>query len=76
MSTALTLASIPLESVNVALQTCSLVVGICVGTVTLYRIFRHKDTREIIERLERIEGNCPKCGNAHDAAGYPLLDLQ
>jgi len=52
------IAAIPLESVNRTLTTCSLIVGLLVGVVTLYRIFRHRDNQAIVDRLDAIEKTC------------------
>ena len=57
-SATFSIASIPLEKVNAVLTLCSLVVGIVIGVVTLYRIFRHRDNQAIIERLDNIERTC------------------
>jgi hypothetical protein len=59
------IAGISLENVNKLLTTVSMLLGISIAAVTLYRIFGHKDTQGIIEtqekmqrQLDRIEGRC------------------
>lgn len=48
------LASFPLELINRALQTVSLLIGIALAAVTLYRAFRHPDLAAILAQQVTI----------------------
>lgn len=47
-------ASIPLSHINALLQLISFVIGIIVGSLTIYRIFNHSDTRAISEKQDEL----------------------
>jgi len=49
-----TAVSVPLERVNALLTMASLVIGITVGLVTLYRFFRHRDTKDLVAQVNQI----------------------
>jgi ABC-type nickel/cobalt efflux system permease component RcnA len=52
------ITSIPLAHVNAVLQTISLLLGISLGTITLYHALRGKEWKQLDNRLKRIESRC------------------